>query len=684
MRKLGTMTEERDMSIRLEDGFVHGRFDPTIHASCFTVLAQSNPNFASTIDAVVRLKGLAATKQVGSPERRHCEEQIKARLKNISIAHILADALNKEYSKIVAKQVEVCTAAVVRSILKIAQNQETTPPWGHSDPLVRKHHVAKCTNRVCTTLVKWWRFAIQNVYRQKGQLLTAADLDDKVSANINYAKLLVLAAFFVDLTVDDKGRNLNLAVRDGQVHMMIRYRLMQIREEPGVGTEEFGLYAEDLWSGQGLTIHLRARESSDTQILDWNADEWVDPDVTMSDADGGQSGGSPTGTTTVSSDDVFAKMVESVPDKIIIDENRSELVQQKMNQAALACNYLFQNLRGETLGMGKYRYHNSIYNRSESREVKWPKCDMKLIWDLRTEIFKAVGETSAGDRHFSFSAAYEEQNFDAFEKNAVQLAQRALEGWDGIDAVIASAGQLWRPVADTAEMTRNVNHFHNRREIMVEFPVSPATVWGFRPRDADGQEKKYDPSYGVHTTCIANVHSITAMGLQAGAGQKQSVGVDQEPAVYFDEYTKFSRSTWYGPLCHVPAAPDVLARVCYVFQIDPAGYRSTGDQGKKKVLPGFMRPVKILVCLNHINDICDGQRHESMPNKGDEYSNIAYEVFEKFGVKHDRKSNDQDLSWLSVMKDKYKVDQSSIQAHAMAPPPPPPKKEVKREASQHQ
>ena len=92
----------------------------------------------------------------------------------------------------------------------------------------------------------------------------------------------------------------------------------------------------------------------------------------------------------------------------------------------------------------------------------------------------------------------------------------------------------------------------------------------------------------------------------------------------------------------------------------------------------------ILVCLNHINDICEGQTDENIPNKGDHYSNIAYEVFDKFGVEHGRKSNDQDLSWLSVMKDKYKVDQAAIQAHAMAPPPPPPPKavQVKREASQ--
>ena len=92
----------------------------------------------------------------------------------------------------------------------------------------------------------------------------------------------------------------------------------------------------------------------------------------------------------------------------------------------------------------------------------------------------------------------------------------------------------------------------------------------------------------------------------------------------------------------------------------------------------------ILVCLNHINDICEGQFSEYDPNKGDQYSNIAYEVFDKFGVKHGRQCHDQDLSWLSMMKDKYKVNPSSMQAHAMAPPPAPPKKEVKREASQVQ
>ena len=65
---------------------------------------------------------------------------------------------------------------------------------------------------------------------------------------------------------------------------------------------------------------------------------------------------------------------------------------------------------------------------------------MKLIWDLRTEIFKAVDEREATNRHFALSLAYEQQNFQSFESTAVQLAQRALEGWDGIDAVIASAG----------------------------------------------------------------------------------------------------------------------------------------------------------------------------------------------------------------------------------------------------
>ena len=97
-----------------------------------------------------------------------------------------------------------------------------------------------------------------------------------------------------------------------------------------------------------------------------------------------------------------------------------------------------------------------------------------------------------------------------------------------------------------------------------------------------------------------------------------------------------------------------------------------------------MRPVKILVCLNHIIDICEHQVDEEPPYKGDNYSNIAYEVFEKLGVKHNGARHGRDLSWLSAMKDKYKVDQSGIQAHAMAPPPQPPPKAVRSEASQFQ
>jgi hypothetical protein len=264
-------------------------------------------------------------------------------------------------------------------------------------------------------------------------------------------------------------------------------------------------------------------------------------------------------------------MVESVPEKIIIEDTIPEQIRNKLSEAHEACHYLYQNLRGETLGLGGYSYLNSIYNQGASKNVKWSKCDHKLIHDLRDRILGGpVTPEEARERHFAFSSAYQHQNFDGFQKRAVDIACRALEGHDGIDAVVPTSGCLWRPVCQSHDATLNQNHFLRRQEIVVEFMPSQQTLWAFRPRTAEDQEAelKYDPSMFVHSTCIANVGSVTAMGLQAGAGQKSSSGQNQKPAVFMDEYDKFHRSTWYGPLCSVPSIPDVFVRVCYVFQVD--------------------------------------------------------------------------------------------------------------------
>jgi hypothetical protein len=110
--------------------------------------------------------------------------------------------------------------------------------------------------------------------------------------------------------------------------------------------------------------------------------------------------------------------------------------------------------------------------------------------------------------------------------------------------------------------------------------------------------------------------------------------------------------------------------------VDSKGYVSTGDSGKRKALPGYMRPVKILILMNHIIDICDAQKETEAPHKPDGFSNIAIEEFEKYGVVHGKTRVSNDLCWLSTMEDAYKVDP----AVAMAPPPPPRKAvEVKTE-----
>ena len=101
--------------------------------------------------------------------------------------------------------------------------------------------------------------------------------------------------------------------------------------------------------------------------------------------------------------------------------------------------------------------------------------------------------------------------------------------------------------------------------------------------------------------------------------------------------------------------PDVFVRICYVFLVDRDGYVSTGDAGKRKALPGFMAPLKILVLMNHIHDICDGQLNPKT-NKPDEYSNIAIEEFEKYKIEHDKPRVHNDLSWLGTMKEKWKLD----------------------------
>ena len=159
----------------------------------------------------------------------------------------------------------------------------------------------------------------------------------------------------------------------------------------------------------------------------------------------------------------------------------------------------------------------------------------------------------------------------------------------------------------------------------------------------------------MHTTAITNANSIMTMGLQAGAGQKQSAGLNQKPAVFMDEFSRFSRSTGYGPLCRIPSMPDVFVRICYVFAVDPDGYISTADGSKRKALPGFMTPLKILVLMNHINDICDGQLNPET-NKPDEFSNIAIEEFEKYKIDHGKPRAVNDLSWLGTMQEKWKLD----------------------------